>query len=233
MWQSLIDLFFPPYCLNCSQVLVTSECWLCTGCWVGLPRTDYHLNDDNPLARKFHGRFPVEHVMAFGIYSDENSIQKLVHHLKYYNKPRIGETLGRHYGLILRDMAWSKHLDLIIPVPLHKSKLRKRGYNQNDGFAKGLSIALSIPWSAGALDRARKTDPQVSKGRRDRLTNIEGAFEVVDPQSIRNKHILLVDDVITTGATMEACALPLLTAGAKAISLAAIGTGHQPRSQFY
>ncbi|MEO1219008.1 MAG: ComF family protein [Bacteroidota bacterium] len=233
MWQSLIDLFFPPYCLDCSQVLVTSEQWLCTGCWVALPQTDYHLTDDNSLARKFHGRFPVAHVMAFGTYSDGNAVQKLVHQLKYYNKPRIGETLGRHYGLILRDMEWSKHLDVIIPVPLHKSKLRKRGYNQSDGFAKGLSISLSIPWETGALSRIRKTKPQVSKGRRARLVNIEGAFEVTDPQRVQNKHILLVDDVITTGATMEACALPLLAAGAKAISLAAIGTGHQSYSEFY
>ncbi|MEM7383060.1 MAG: ComF family protein [Bacteroidota bacterium] len=223
MLYDLVSLFFPAYCLSCSVVLVTSEQWLCTACAAELPQTDYHLALDNPAAQKFYGRVPTTYVVAWGRYRKGNAVQKLVHQLKYKNKPAIGEALGKRYGLILSKMQWSRSFDWIVPVPLHARKLRQRGYNQSDYFARGLSASLAIPWHSQCLKRSKETDTQIQKGRIARLHNLAHAFDVTDSSIVQGKHILLVDDVITTGATLEACALSLLAVSASKISMAAIG----------
>lgn len=223
MLSDLISLFFPTYCLACSAVLATSERWLCTACFAGLPQTNYHLTLDNPAAQKFYGRVPATYVLAWGRYSKGNAVQKLVHQLKYKNQPAIGEALGKRYGLTLSKMQWSSSFDWIVPVPLHARKLRQRGYNQSDYFARGLSASLAIPWHNQCLKRSKETDTQIQKGRIARLHNLAHAFSVTDSRVVQGKHILLVDDVITTGATLEACALSLLAVSASKISMAAIG----------
>lgn len=223
MFYDLISLFFPAYCSACLAVLATSERWLCTACFAELPQTSYHLALDNPVAQKFYGRVPTTYVMAFGRYRKGNTVQKLVHQLKYGNKPAIGEALGRRYGLMLGKRPWGSEFDWIVPVPLHTHKLRQRGYNQSDYFAKGLAVSLAIPWHSQCLKRSKETDTQTQKGRIARLQNLANSFCVMDRRVVQGKHILLVDDVITTGATLEACALALLEADASKISMAAIG----------
>ena len=223
MLYDLINLFFPTYCLACPAVLATSEQWLCTACVAELPQTNYHLALDNPAAQKFYGRVPTKYVIAWGRYRKGNAVQKLVHQLKYKNKPAIAEAIGKYYGLILSKMQWARSFDWIVPVPLHAHKLRQRGYNQSDYFARGLSASLAIPWNSQCLQRSKATDTQIQKGRVARLHNLAHAFSVTDQQAVQGKHILLVDDVITTGATLEACALSLLAVDISSISMAAIG----------
>ncbi|MEM7055332.1 MAG: ComF family protein [Bacteroidota bacterium] len=223
MLHDLINLFFPPYCLACRAVLAQSEQWLCTACFSELPQTSYHLEVDNPVAQKLYGRVPTTYAMAFCTFRKGNKVQKLIHQLKYDNKPTIGEVLGRRYGLNLSKRQWDSNFDWIVPVPLHARKLRQRGYNQSDYFAKGLSASLAIPWHGQCLKRGKDTLTQTRKSRIGRFQDLADAFYIDDSRIIKGKHVLLVDDVITTGATLEGCALSLLDGGAREISIATIG----------
>lgn len=146
----------------------------------------------------------------------------MLHHLKYKGHQEIGEILGSWYGSQLKEHEYDKQLDLIVPVPLHSHKLKIRGYNQSDSFANGLAQGLQIPWSAHALLRISDSATQTKKTRLERWQNVGEIFKVAEPGIILNKRILLVDDVMTTGATLEACALVLLGAGAESVSVAAI-----------
>jgi ComF family protein len=223
MLVDLLHLFFPAYCLSCRVVLSKSEQFLCTACFNSLPQTDYHRVIDNPMAQKFYGRVPIRYAMAFCKFSSGNPLQALVYQLKYGNQPKLGEFIGRYYGVMLAEMQWLHSFQLIIPVPLHKHKLSQRGYNQSDYFSKGLSAALDIPWQARCLQRIKHTTSQTKQTKLGRLQNVANAFYVADKQLIEGKHILLVDDIITTGATLEACSMALLEAGAQQVSIATIG----------
>jgi ComF family protein len=222
MLRDLLNLFFPRYCLTCPKPLVRGEVLLCTTCLHDLPQTTYHQEPDNIVAQKLYGRLPVKYATSLYKFRKSSKVQQLLHHLKYKRKPVIGKVLGRRYGIILKETHWSKTLDLIVPVPLHSSRLRKRGYNQSDFFAQGLAEVLKIPWSNQHLKRSKKTTAQIKKSKSERLKGMEDAFYATNTTDIRNKHLLLVDDVITTGATLEACGLALLTAGVKELSVATI-----------
>lgn len=223
MIGDLVNLVFPSYCVACQAILVKSERWLCTGCFLDLPQTNYHSELDNPVAQKFYGRVPTKYAMALYKFRIGSAVQRLVHQLKYGNRPEVGEMLGKMYGLQLLQRDWETKFDCIVPVPLHISRLRQRGYNQSDYFAKGIASLLEIPWYSKCLKRIKNTNPQTQQGKMERLNNLIDAFYVTDTNLIDNKHVLLVDDIITTGATLEACALPLLAAGAQEISIATIG----------
>ncbi|ACE06624.1 hypothetical protein Aasi_1314 [Candidatus Amoebophilus asiaticus 5a2] len=223
MLRDFVNLLFPNYCLSCQEVLIKSEQWLCTNCFFELPQTNYHLALDNPVAQKFYGRVPITYAMALYKFRSGNRVQQLIHHLKYGNKPAIGELLGEIYASYLLQKTWDSNFDCIVPVPLHPHRVRERGYNQSDYFAKGIAALLEIPWYNNCLQRIKHTSTQTQKGKEERLYNLRDAFYVVNTSLIQGKHVLLVDDIITTGATLEACALPLLAAGAKEVSIAAIG----------
>jgi ComF family protein len=223
MLRNFINLIFPNYCLACQTILVKSERWLCTGCFVDLPETNYHTEVNNPIAQKFYGRVPTKYVMAMYKFRMGNKVQQLIHQLKYGNQPEIGEMVGKMYGVQLTKINWKPKFDCIVPVPLHPRRLRQRGYNQSDYFAKGIASLLEIPWHSNCLKRAKNTVTQTQQNKVERLDNLMDAFYVVNSQLIQHKHVLLVDDVVTTGATLEACALPLLKAEVKAISIATIG----------
>ncbi len=222
IFNDFVALFFPNYCLGCKQVLFQQESWLCTTCFADLPQTHYHLHSNNPVAQKLYGKVPATYAMALYKFRTGSTVQYLIHHLKYGHQPGIGEMLGRIYGAQLIQRAWESPFDCIVPVPLHKDRLHQRGYNQSDYFAKGMSTLLDIPWYSQCIDRTKNTNTQTKKSKIERSQNLMEAFMVVDPQVINSKHVLLVDDVITTGATLEACALSLLSAGAKEISIATI-----------
>lgn len=222
MLNDFISLFFPPCCLLCKTPLIKSEKLICTTCFLELPLTHAHLEEDNSVAEKFYGKIALKHAVAFYKFRKGSKVQQLLYQLKYKNKPQIGEIVGRKYGLILRDKKWHKAFDLIIPVPLGSTKLRQRGYNQSVFFAKGLSEALAIPWSNQCLKRIKETLSQTSKDRLARWKNVATVFSVENAKMIRGQRILLVDDVVTTGATLEACALSLLAAESKEISVAAL-----------
>ncbi len=170
----------------------------------------------------YGGILPIADFYAYLRFSKGGKVQKIMEKLKYENCPEIGTLLGSWYGAELKETGVEKRFDLIVPVPLHESKLRKRGYNQSDYFAKGLSQALEIPWDGTALVRKSKNETQTRKSRAERFKNVSGIFDLGAAAAIKNQRVLLVDDVITTGATLFASAQPLLAGGCNSISLATL-----------
>lgn len=222
MLHDFVNLFFPHYCLTCREPLVKGETLICTACFLDLPQTTCHQESENIVAQRLAGRLPVKHAMALYKFRKSGKVQSLLHHLKYKNKPSIGKMLGRRYGAIFREAYGSTTFDLIIPVPLHTSKLRERGYNQSDFFAQGIAEVMCIPWSNQHLKRTTKAVTQTKMSKLERFKSVEHAFEATNISTLHNKHILLVDDVMTTGATLEACGIVLLAAGIKELSVATI-----------
>lgn len=220
--NDFLSLFFPPYCLGCSGPLVKGEEILCTECLTELPKTNYHTRFDNPVLNRLAGRLPIRHGWAFLSFKKGGMVQHLLHQLKYNNCPEIGERLGRVYGRELAEGSTPWEFDLIVPVPLHKSRLRKRGYNQSACFAKGLSESLQIPWDESISIRNKATGTQTRKNRAERWENVRHVFAINPKVSLERKRVLLVDDVITTGATLEACGQHLLDCGCASISVACI-----------
>ncbi|OON70976.1 ComF family protein [Hymenobacter sp. CRA2] len=219
-----VSLIFPRTCLACQQSLARGETHLCTACRTQLPYTDYHRLSPtgNPLARRFWGRVPVQYVLSYLRFLRRGRVQHLLHQLKYQGQQEVGTALGQMYGQELADSGLGSDIDLIVPVPLHRRKLAKRGYNQSDTFAEGLALSLQVPWSTTALRRVSFTASQTRKSRAERWQNVAEVFEVAQPEAVLGKHVLVVDDVLTTGATLEACAIKLLEAGAAAVSVATI-----------
>ncbi|WP_022825693.1 ComF family protein [Hymenobacter norwichensis] len=219
-----VGLIFPKVCLACEEPLSRGEDHLCTICRAQLPYTDYHLlpADANPLARRFWGRVPVRYALSYLRFLRRGRVQHLLHQLKYRGQRDIGLVLGRWYGHDLARQGYQ--FDAVVPVPLHTRKLAKRGYNQSDPFAAGLAESLGIPWHADALRRLEHTDSQTRKNRLERWQNVAAVFEAADVAAIQGKHVLIVDDVLTTGATLEACAAALLAAGAAEVSIATIAS---------
>jgi ComF family protein len=186
-----------------------------------MPKTDYHLDPNNPFQRKLEGRVKIKHVMALYKFVKESRVQHLLHALKYKNHPEVGVSLGRVYGIDLLNAGFKDQFDLIIPVPLHTSRKSMRGYNQSYEFARGLSEALEIPIGDYVI-RVTKTQTQTSKTRLNRWENVNEVFKVTHAEAITDKKILLVDDVITTGATLEACAIVLKACNYEELSIACI-----------
>jgi ComF family protein len=220
----LAALFFPRQCLACREPLVSGEAHLCTNCRIELPYTDYHLLPpaQNPLARRFWGKLPVHYTLSYLRFLRHGRVQQLLHQLKYQGQSQVGNALGQLYGAELAATELGREFDVIVPVPLHSRKLTRRGYNQAEAFATGLAAALPCPSAAHALRRTEHTASQTRKGRAERWQNVATVFEVAEPQVVLGRHILLVDDVLTTGATLEACGAALLAAGARAVSIATI-----------
>ncbi len=218
MLNSFFDLLFPPVCHGCEQPLVVGEKFLCLSCVLELPKTNSHLHGN-----KLRLGLPVSNAFAMLKYFKEGRVQQLLHALKYEQAEELAVHLGRLYGKELEESGFSNQWDIIIPVPLHWRRFLWRGYNQSYRFAEGLSESLGIETKEGILVRGRYTQVQAKrKGTGERLKNIKGAFVVKAPQKVAGKKILLVDDVVTTGATIDACIRPLLDAGAKEVSLACI-----------
>jgi ComF family protein len=227
MFQDLLSLLFPEICHACDEPLARGENFICTSCNVKLPYTDLHLHGAtalNTLQQKFWGKVPVRFAFAYLHFKPKGRVQRLLHKLKYKGAHELGEHLGKRYGALLADHHYADQFDLILPVPLHRLKLRRRGYNQSDSFAKGLSEAMQVAWSNSMLLRTIDTDTQTKKSRLDRWQNVEHVFEVKSPDKLKEKRVLLVDDVLTTGATLEACAAVLLQSGCSEVSIVTIAT---------
>ncbi len=221
VWADFIQLFFPRACVGCAGGLLRGEEWLCTQCLRDLPITNYHQWQNNPVFERLLGRVSIRSAQAFLHFRKESVAQRLLHELKYQRQAELGVFLGRVYGNLLAAAA-RETWDVIIPVPLHPTRMRRRGYNQSERFATGLSQELHIPVLAAALVREQATETQTRKDRAQRWENMQQAFCVAEQQAIQNKAVLLVDDVITTGATVEACAERLCEAGCASISIACI-----------
>ena len=219
-----IGLIFPRLCLACRDPLVRGEQHLCTGCRAELPYTDFHLlpPGQNPLGRRFWGKLPIRHALSYLRFVRHGRVQHILHELKYQGQRDVGTALGRLYGAELHAAGLAADFDLIVPVPLHPRKLAKRGYNQAAAFATGLAAGLKVPAHNTALRRITNTQTQTQKNRAQRRENVATVFEVETPMAIVGRRILVVDDVLTTGATLEACGTALLAAGAAEVSIATI-----------
>jgi ComF family protein len=218
----LISLLFPELCNACGRALVAAERNICTACLYDLPYTDFHLFTDNKVAKQLWGRLPANAVMAMLFFRKGSRVQTLIHRLKYNGKMELGFHLGQMLGTRIMQSSLYKEIDFIIPVPLHKKRERIRGYNQSKCIADGLGAALNVRVLSGILTKPRSTDSQTRKGRFSRFENLRSVFHVTDPMLIQNRHVLLIDDVITTGATLESCGLVLYAAGIGKLSIAAI-----------
>jgi ComF family protein len=210
MLKDFINLLMPVLCPVCGAVLLKNERIMCTGCLYGLPRTRYLSYSENPVSRLFWGRIYVENATALFQYQKGSRFQRLIHELKYRGRQDIGREMGRLLGIELEGSPFAS-ADMILPVPLHEKKYRQRGYNQCDPIAEGLSERLGVPWYRNHLIRRSVSSTQTKRSRLDRWSNVDGIFEVKDPGKLHGKNIILVDDVVTTGATLDACATAILS----------------------
>ena len=209
--EDFISLFFPKYCVTCRRSLYTKENLICTHCFVNVAKTNSHNEKPNFIEEKFYGRVNLGSAWAYFFFQQQGIAQDILHHIKYKNFPELAEELGRRYALELKKKLDDACFDYIVPVPLYYKKFKKRGYNQSEKFANGLSENSLIP-TLNALRRLNDSETQTAKTRVERWRNVKGIFEL-QKEEIKDKKILLVDDVITTGATIEACSKVLLDEG--------------------
>lgn len=221
LFQDLAHLLFPRLCNACNRSLLKGEYVLCLTCCSDLPYTDFHLYEHNLLAKQFWGKTHLHSAMALLYFNKGGKTQKLIHNLKYKQQTDIGLFLGRKIGESLLSSVNCQNIDVIIPVPLHPGKERKRGYNQSKYLAMGIAEVIGVPVNTKALIRTRLTKTQTKKDRYTRFKDLNSTFKVTMSESLVNKHILLVDDVITTGATLEACAMELQKHAIQKLSIAA------------
>jgi len=222
MFDDFISLIFPRVCVSCGKRLYKSEHSICTYCSYHLPKTNYHTDNENPIAKIFWGRINIHSASAYYAFGKGGKVQHLIHQLKYRGQKDIGVTLGKFYGYDLRKCDAFKTVETIIPVPLHPGKQKKRGYNQSEFFAAGLAETMNVKTDFSTLYRAYQSETQTRKSRFSRWKNVETVFRLKDAEQLAGRHILLVDDVITTGATLEACAQTLQQIPGVRISIATI-----------
>lgn len=220
MFYDLINLFYPKDCKICGTILVKNENILCLKCIHELPVTNYSWNNENPVKKVFYGRAEIENATSLLIFNKKGAVQKLIHQLKYKGQKEIGPYLGKWLGREISQSQNFENVEAVIPVPLHKKKLKSRGFNQVEGFGKEIAIELNIPYLDDVLLKTSLSSSQTLKGRLARWGEIEETFVLSNPATITGKHILLVDDLITTGATLEACAHVLQQAKNVRISIA-------------
>ncbi len=222
LWRDFFSLLYPQVCPACKERPPIRGDIFCIHCYYKLPYTDYHLSNDNMMLDRFWGRLELEMATAIFLFAKGSRTQNVIHALKYKQKKEIGIRLGEDYGIKLKENPILKTVNLILPVPLHLKKLKKRGYNQSDLFAKGLSLGMNIPWSKNHIKCIKESSTQTRKSRLERLENAANSFTIDNPNDLRGKHLLIVDDVITSGATLEACGLKVLEIENTKISFATI-----------
>ena len=218
--KSLINLFFPRTCAACGTLLLEGEDTVCTTCRFLLPKTGYEQHSDNPLAQIFYGQMPFNAVMAEFFFSKTGKVQHLIHGLKYHHCRENGIFLGQEIGKSLLQATDYQGIEFIVPIPLHPKKEKIRGYNQSHVIAEGISEIMNIPIAENCLVRRVFTDTQTKKSREDRWQNVKDIFEVKNPEKLKGKHVLLVDDVLTTGATLLSAGKSLLQVEGIKISVA-------------
>ncbi len=219
MINYLIDLFFPKVCAGCHTLLLANEAVICTRCRHEMPLTQYHLDIKNEAVKKFYGKIDIHHASAFLYFNKKGMVQELIHNLKYKGQEEIGIVLGNWYVEDLKKLDLEIPFDVVIPVPLHKRKFRERGYNQVTTFGKALAEGLEIPFDDTLLYRKKYSKTQSKKNLSGRAENIANLFDVTFSEKNQNKHFLIVDDVLTTGATLEACSRALLKIPGAKISI--------------
>lgn len=220
MLKNILNLLFPSLCVGCENLLLQNEKILCSTCNFDLPFTQHLDKQENETFLKFYGVLPLQHASSLLYFAKDGIVQKLIHQLKYKGKENIGTLLATIYATELKKK--DLHFDVIVPIPLHKRKLQERGYNQVGTFCEAISISLSIPVNESVLFRQKYNESQTTKNKEERDAVKEAIFNIRNTTDFENKHILLIDDVLTTGATLATCAKLLLQHKGSTISIITI-----------
>lgn len=223
-WARLLDLISPRLCVVCGSRLAVTEETLCSKCYLHLPRTDFgHDLYENVMAKLFWGQMAIEKATALFYYEPHAETAQILYEMKYKNHPEIGVVMGRMMAKELMRSGLFEGIDAIVPVPLARKRERQRGYNQSLELAKGVSEVTGLPIANKVVRRTKFVGSQTQRGRWERNENVEDVFELVDSDSISGKHLLLIDDVVTTGATIIACAQEMRKASNVKFSVLALG----------
>lgn len=218
--KDLISLVYPRVCVACDSLLYKHEQFLCSHCAVHLPLSNFHLESANPVERLFYGRVPLHRVASMYLFTKGGKVQKILHEIKYEGNRELALMLGQEYGRQLLTGGFIQE-DVLVPVPLHPKKQRQRGFNQSEAFARGIAETASCVLLPDALKRTEFTSTQTRQKKYDRWKNVHDRFALAD-HGISGKNVLLIDDVITTGATIEACCTELIKAKPKRISVVSL-----------
>ncbi|HKM94033.1 MAG TPA: phosphoribosyltransferase family protein [Prolixibacteraceae bacterium] len=221
-FNDFLSLVYPNLCLCCEIPLVKQEHFMCAGCDLHLPRSHYHLVSNNPVEHLFWGRTSIEKATSYFIFQKGSKYQKLLHHLKYKGYREIGVELGKRFAAELNQVSYFDEIDVLVPVPLHPKKEKQRGYNQSTAIAEGMAQILHKELNTNNLQRKYYSETQTRKGRYERWENVNELFAVKEPKYFTHKHVLLIDDVVTTGSTLEACANALLQCEGTKVSIATL-----------
>jgi ComF family protein len=221
-YRSFVHLFFPRLCLVCGTDLQKQEVEMCRVCLKHLPHTHYAMRQSNPVEQVFWGRAKVERATSLLFYRKGEQVQKILHEIKYRGNLELGREMGRSIGHELMRTGFASDIDLLIPVPLHPQKKKQRGYNQSEIICEGIAEVTGISLNSNLLIREVFTTTQTRKGRFERYQNVDGVFTLIDRQSVSHRHLLLVDDVLTTGSTLEACANAILMVDDARVSIATL-----------
>ena len=219
--SDFVSLLYPDLCQACGFSLLKGEEVICIRCQMQLPKTNFHRDAINPVVKHFWGKVPIHAATAYYYFYKGEKVQHLIHQLKYKNHPEVGHKIGLLLGNELSGSDLYKDVDVIVPVPLHKNKIRVRGYNQSEHIANGIAEAYGRP-SADLIERSRYTDTQTRKHRFQRYQNVDKVFALKEEHSVYKKHVLIVDDVITTGSTLVACAETVAAVKGTTVSIAAM-----------
>lgn len=220
--SDFIGLFYPRSCFACGKSLLQHEEYLCSECWYKLPRTGFHLREDNPVSNQFYGKINFRAAASYYYFSKGGKVQHLIHQFKYGGFKDIGVFIGKQYGKELQKSVYFQKIDCIIPIPLHPRKEAIRGYNQSERFAAGLSQTMGVVVDTTSLKRIYASETQTHKTRFSRWENVKEIFSLNPSNTLANKHVLLVDDVITTGSTLEAAGHMLLSVPGVNVSVCSI-----------
>lgn len=221
-WQCILDVIMPRTCCMCSKALTIQEKHLCTKCMHDLPRTNFHRYEFNTMEQLFPGKTPIVRASGFFFHEKNSVYAAVIQHIKYHNMPLMGRWLAQKYAREIKESGFFNGIDYIVPVPLHKWKKMKRGYNQGEYIAKGLADELGIPLLTDLIIATKEHPTQTHKGIYERWLNTQGIYEARNLSRIEGKHVLIIDDVITTGATLISCAKTIANTPGVKISIATL-----------
>ncbi|MDR0725052.1 MAG: ComF family protein [Prevotellaceae bacterium] len=221
--DGLIGLVFPNYCEVCGTPLVRGERYVCLACLYKMPRTRFWEKENNDIEKLFLGKINIERACSLFFFRKGSDYRLVIHKLKYKGKYAIGLRLGEELGACLESSSLYKNVSMLVPVPLHPAKERIRGYNQSEFIARGIANVINRPIEKHNLIRTKYTETQTNKNASERWENVQSVFDVKNSSRLNGEHILLIDDVITTGSTIESCASTILNSCSCKVSIASIG----------